>query len=315
MSHAYYSLYCKQSELEQPWEFPWACGFASLVTCFRILGDRTTENDELIARFKETGQHPHEGMTSDEAVDLAQSLGYRAVKNPSSARDDKDAFVRWMQSKWRHGNPIMLSVDSGNAQGESDHWWTVYGDPDERNVWVMDPLQDAQPFQCLSISEVMSFASCNDGEGYLEYDGVAIASTPDADMTAIPPSAALMNFLNENTRFETGWTAHAIAAALVDNHFSSVEGVNSQGNAGGARAVVLSDLLLSTGPVAEVIDEWDVFFSDVQRTNIEALLGVLYDVEVHLDHRIAASETDHLIREIVLNLILIGTNLMGDISS
>ena len=314
MSHAYYSLYCKQRELEQPWEPPWACGFASLVTCFRILGDRTTENEELITRFRDTGEHPHEGMSSDAAVDLARLLGYKATKNPSSARRDKEAFVKWVRSKWKQGSPVMLSVDSGNTQGEADHWWTVYGDPEQRNVWVMEPLLDAQPFQCLSISDVMNFASCNDGEGYIEYDGVAVSSAPDAEMTAIPPSAALMNFLNEKTRYETGWTAHAIAAALVDNHFSSIEGVDSQGKARGPRAVVLSDLLLKAGPVAEVIDEWDVFFSDVQRTNMEALLVVLYDVEVHLDHRIAESEVDHLIREIVLNLILIGTNLMGDIS-
>jgi len=86
MSHAYYSLYCKQRELEQPWEPPWACGFASLVTCFRILGDRTTENEELITRFRDTGEHPHEGMSSDAAVDLARLLGYKATKNPMGAK-------------------------------------------------------------------------------------------------------------------------------------------------------------------------------------------------------------------------------------
>ena len=52
MSDPYYSLYCKQRELQRFWQPYWACGFASLVTCFRILGDRTTENDELVARFR-----------------------------------------------------------------------------------------------------------------------------------------------------------------------------------------------------------------------------------------------------------------------
>jgi len=40
------------------------------------------------------------------------------------------------------------------------------------------------------------------------------------------------------------------------------------------------------------------------------LQTVLLDVELHLGHKIAASEVDHLTREIVLNLILIGTSLM-----
>jgi hypothetical protein len=215
-----------------------------------------------------------------------------------------------MRGKWKDGNPVMLSVDSSNQQGEANHWWTVYGDPEESNIWVMEPLDDAQPFQCLSVSEVMDFASCNDGEGFIELDGVAIASTPAGDLTGVPPSVELMDFLNENRGYGTGWTSQAIASALVDNHFSSIKGVDSQGNARGVKAISVSELLGEERQVAKVINEWDVFFSVRQKANMEALRAVLYDVEAHKGHRVAASEADCMTREMVLNLILIGTNLM-----
>ncbi len=43
---------------------------------------------------------------------------------------------------------------------------------------------------------------------------------------------------------------------------------------------------------------------------MDELRRVLYDLEAHLGHSIAASEADHMTREVALNLILIGTNLM-----
>ena len=60
----------------------------------------------------------------------------------------------------------------------------------------------------------------------------------------------------------------------------------------------------------KVIRDWDVFFSDEQNENMEALREVLYDIEAHLGNTVAASEADHMTREVALNLILIGTNLM-----
>ena len=310
MSDPYYSLYCKQRELESLWQLPWACGFASLVTCFRILGDRTTENAELVARFRGFGGRPHDGMTTDEAVELGRAFGYRAVRNPSSTRRREDGFVEWMRKQWADGHPVMLSVDSHNEQGVANHWWLVYGDPGESNVWVMDPIEDDEPFELLSLAEVVEFASCDDGKGYIEYDCLAVSAASGAEMTGIPPSAELLNFLNENLQHDTGWTSQELAAALVDNHFSSVEGVDSQGHANGTDTVAVSDLLEHDGLVSSVIGGWNVFFSDEQGENIESLRSVLYDVEAHKVHKIAASEADHMTREIALNLILIGTNLL-----
>jgi len=67
MSNAFYSFYCKQGELETWLERKvtsgaWACGFASLVTCFRLLGDRTTENKELVKQFRSFGENPKNGL-------------------------------------------------------------------------------------------------------------------------------------------------------------------------------------------------------------------------------------------------------------
>ncbi len=204
----------------------------------------------------------------------------------------------------------MLSVDSHNEQGVANHWWLVYGDPGESNVWVMDPIEDDEPFELLSLAEVVEYASCDDGQGYIEYDCIAVSTAGSAEMTGVPPSAELLNFLNENLRHDTGWTSQELAAALVDNHFSSVEGLASRGHANGTETVAVFVLLENDGPVTSVIEDWDVFFSDEQEENIELLRGVLYDIEAHKVHKIAASEVDHMTREIALNLILIGTNLM-----
>jgi hypothetical protein len=249
-------------------------------------------------------------MTTDEAVELARSFGYRAVRNPSSTRREEDGFVEWMRKQWAAEHPVMLSVDSHNEQGVANHWWLVYGDPDESNAWVMDPLEAGEPFELLSLAEVVKFASCDDGNGYIEYDCVAVSTARGADMTGVPPSAALMNFLNEDLQPDTGWTSQELAAALVDNHFSSVEGVNSRGYANAAGAVAVFNLLEDDGPVTRVMEDWDVFFSDEQEENMELLRSVIYDIEAHKVHKIAASEADHMTREIALNLILIGTNLM-----
>jgi hypothetical protein len=310
MSHAYYSLYCKQSELQQPWEGPWACGFASLVTCFRILGDRTTESKELIERFRSFGGVPHEGMSTDEAEELAQAFGYKAIRNPSSTQRCKEEFLVWMRKQWSKNHPVMLSVDSGNEQDEADHWWVVYGDPDQTNAWVMDPLNEDVPFQCCSVTEILAFAACNDGEGYIEYDGLAVDSLPESGLTGIPPSAALMGFLNANAKYSTGWTSQAIAAALVDNHFSSIAGVGSPRRSRNNRSISVSILLENKGPVNAVIDDWDVFFGSRERSNLDKLRTILFDISLHQDTKAFVSEADFLVREIALNLILIGGKLM-----
>lgn len=311
MSDPYYSLYCKQRELERSWQPSWACGFASLVTCFRLLGDRTTENVELVRRFRKFAGPPQAGMTTPEAIRLAEKFGYRAAGNPTSTKRDWDAFALWMDRSLAKRKPVMLSVDTSASQEEANHWWVVYGDPEGTNLWVMDPNESDTPFELLSRSEIEQYASCDDGEGWLEFDGVAISSQAGTGMIAVPPSATLMEFLNEDVEHDTGWSSEEIAAALVDNHFSSVDGLRSQGRAKGSGIVSVSELLEPGGSVEDVIEEWDVFFSDEQRDNIEALRAILYDVEAHVAHELSPSARDHMSREIALNLILIGTNLMN----
>lgn len=310
MNDPYYSLYCKQRELERIWQPSWACGFASLVTCFRLLGDRTTENGELVRRFRTFAGPPQAGMTTAEAIRLAQKFGYRAAVNPTSTKRDWDAFESWMDRSLAKRKPVMLSVDTHASQDEANHWWVVYGDPEGTNLWVMDPNETDTPFELLSRSEIEKFASCNDEAGRLEFDGIAISSQAGTGMISVPPSAALMEFLNEDFTHDTGWASQEIGAALVDNHFSSVDGLRFQGRAKGSGIVSVSDLLEPGGSVEDVVEEWNVFFSDEQRDNIESLSAVLYDVEAHMAHQVTRSQKDHMTREIALNLILIGTNLM-----
>jgi len=311
MSDPFYSLYCKQREIERCWHTPWACGFASMVTCFRLLGDRTTDNNTLVQEFRGLGGKPRDGMTTDEAATLARAFGYRPTINRSESRLAWPAFVKWLESSFARRAPVMLSVDSNGEQGEADHWWIVYGDPQDSKIWVMDPFDDDTPFDCFTRKEICKYAACDDGNGFLEYDGVSIAAPLSMGMVPVPPSATLMEFLNEDLHCATGWRSEAIAAALVDNHFSSVQDLPSQG-AVRSGATLVSTLLECGGAVDEVLDEWDVFFTDQQEANIESLRILLYDVEAHMSHKINSAEKDHITHEIALNLILIGTNLMDE---
>ena len=250
-------------------------------------------------------------MTTDEAATLARAFGYRPTINRSESRLAWPAFVKWLESSFARRAPVMLSVDSNGEQGEADHWWIVYGDPQDSKIWVMDPFDDDTPFDCFTRKEICKYAACDDGNGFLEYDGVSIAAPLSMGMVPVPPSATLMEFLNEDLHCATGWRSEAIAAALVDNHFSSVQDLPSQG-AVRSGATLVSTLLECGGAVDEVLDEWDVFFTDQQEANIESLRILLYDVEAHMSHKINSAEKDHITHEIALNLILIGTNLMDE---
>jgi hypothetical protein len=304
-------LYCKQCELERCLDSPWACGFASLVTCFRLLGDRTTEASELVAQFKRSWGSPKNGMDTDEAISLAGQFGYRATRNPmGAARRDGTGLINWMRGKWADGVPVMLSVDSEGAGDVADHWWTVYGDPDASEAWVMDPLCPEDPFECLPHEEILKFAACNDGNDFIEYDAVAVSAPARLGLLGIPPSSALMEFLNENVEHETGWTSQGIAAALVDNHLRGIEDLESRGHASGRSNVSVSDLLAEGADVATVIEKWDVFFSEEQEAGIARLIEVLADLEAHQGHSAAAEEKDQMTMDIALNVILIATTLM-----
>jgi len=305
MSDPFYRLYCKQQELESAWHDHWACGFASLVSCFRILGDRTTENEALVREFRTFGK-PRDGMTTDEAVRLAREFGYSARVNRGDSRRDWNAFEIWLDANFAARKPVMLSVDSKASQEQADHWWMIYGDPDESNIWVMDPFITDSPFELLSRAEIESFASCSDTDGFIEFDGVAIESKSASQMIAIPPSATLMEFINEGHVHEKGWSSEQIAAALVDNHFSTI----SELAPAGPRRVPVWELLEDGAAVDTVIDHWDTFFSESQLQNINQLRHTLRDIEAHANHSATPGEQDHLVREIALNLILIGTNLM-----
>lgn len=151
MRTPFFSLYTKQREIESLWDRRvkerWACGFASLVTCFRILGDRSTEDVELVRQFRKNGGKPTNGMTSEDVVLLARSFGYGA-RHRSRVRN-WETLDRWLNDQFRRRLPIMISVDTAASENVANHWWVVYGDPAHDIVWVMDPGCDSIPFQMI----------------------------------------------------------------------------------------------------------------------------------------------------------------------
>ncbi len=314
MRTPFYSLYSKQHEIESLWDRrvkgSWACGFASLVTCFRLLGDRSTEDVELVRQFRKSGGRPSAGMTSEDVVMLARAFGYGA-RHRSRVRN-WETLEGWLNEQFRKRLPVMISVDTSASENVANHWWVVYGDPVQEIVWVMDPACKSIPFQMIRRDDLARFAACNDLEDFLEYDAVVMTAPRGRDLAGIAPSVVLMEFLNEKKVFSSGWTSEMVAASLVDNHLGSVTGLPSQGRATGRNSVPVSLLLVPDGEVAAVLGHWDAFFYDSESQSMAALVAVLCDLEAHLGHCILPEERIPLLNEIVLNCMLIGTRLASD---
>jgi hypothetical protein len=314
MRTPFYSLYSKQHEIESLWDRrvkgSWACGFASLVTCFRLLGDRSTEDVELVRQFRKIGGKPSDGMSSENVVMLARAMGYGARHRPRLR--NWETLDRWLNEQFHKRLPVMISVDTAASENVADHWWVVYGDPAQDIVWVMDPACRSIPFQMIRRDDLARFAACNDLEDYLEYDAVVIIPPRGGDLNGIAPSVVLMEFLNERKVFSSGWTSEMVAAALVDNHLGSVGGLPSQGRATGRKGVPVSLLLVPDGEVAAVLGHWDAFFYDSESESMASLVAILCDLEAHLEHNIFPDEQTQLVHEVVLNCMLIGTRLASD---
>lgn len=118
MRTPFFSLYIKQREIERIWDRRvkdrWACGFASLVTCFRLLGDRSTEDAELVRQFRKSGGKPSHGMTPLDVVALARIFGYGA-QHRSSMRS-WETVDRWLNAQFKKRLPVMISVDPRRLQ-------------------------------------------------------------------------------------------------------------------------------------------------------------------------------------------------------
>lgn len=288
MRTPYFSLYSKQHEIEGLWDRrvkgSWACGFASLVTCFRLLGDRSTEDVELVRQFRKIGGKPTSGMTSENVVMLARAFGYGA-RHRSRVRN-WETLDRWINEQFRRRLPVMISVDNAGSENVANHWWVLYGDPAQEIVWVMDPGCHSIPFQMIRRDVLERFAACNDQEDFLEYDAVVITTPRGGDLTGIAPSVVLMEFLNENKVFSSGWNSEMVAASLVDNHLSSVVGLPSRGRASSSKRVPVSLLLVSDGEVEGVLAHWDSFFYDSETQSMVSLVAILSDLEAHLGHSI-----------------------------
>ena len=131
-------LVCKQRDLEGWWEPHWACGFASLATCIRFLGGKTS-GKELINTFRKRMKgKPREGLTVEEIGFLAQHRGYRARYYRGGF--DKGRFKTWLLWAFEMRHPVIVAVD-GN------HVLVTYSNhEDRRKVWFMDPLDNTEFF-------------------------------------------------------------------------------------------------------------------------------------------------------------------------
>lgn len=305
-----FALYCKQSEVQSTYEFPWACGFASLTTCVRLLGDRRTRCSDFVARARAKGIAPRRGLTTDDAIQLAAALGYLAVRNPAPTRYSPQEFRRWLAAQFRNRHPVMVSVATAQDFA-GNHWWASYSDLDDDpgSIWIMDPIEEDIPFEALGWKEFFSFATVDDessseGPGFQSFDALSIRPQR-AGLMPVPPSNALINFLNREP--EVNYSAEFAAACLVDNYYQILKESPRKGRATGRGSVELCRLLAQGGPLITKLQPWRAYLDE---TDMETVRGILADIEMFDGHRVPADSVATVVSELALLLVLTTRALM-----
>lgn len=305
-----FALYCKQADVQSCYERPWACGFASLTTCVRLLGDRRTRCSDFVAKARAKGIAPRRGLTTEDAIQLAHALGYRAVPNPARTRYSPEEFRSWLAIQFRNRHPVMLSV--ATAQDfKGNHWWASYSDLDNDpgSIWIMDPIAKDIPFEALGWKEFFSFATVDDessteGPGFQSFDALSIRQKR-AGLTPVPPSNALINFLNREP--DVDYSAEFAAACLVDNYYQILKESPGRGRATGRGSVELCQLVAKGGPLITKLQPWRAYLDE---RDMETVIGILADIEVFDGHRVAANAVESTVAEIALLAVLTTRALM-----
>lgn len=285
------SLYCKQRSIESWHELPWACGFASIVTAMRLLGDRATRADQLPRRLRRMGGNPRDGIDENEVVRLVREFGYAVRSCPRRDRNDPSCFKDWLVAAWRRHHPTVVACGGGD---EHDHYICAYSNPDDDWVWVMDPLENEEVYSSMRWRDFLDWTGDTSGE-FWEWEGHEIVprGTPG---NALPPSTRLFEWVNELPGDVD--ERDPVAAAFIDNLFDVVRPFSTS-----RHGTALSSVLDSAGPLQMKLDEWAAYYDAAERAAVEAMVDVARDLDAHMSIRVDAATTEALAAELALLLV------------
>lgn len=286
------ALYCKQSTIESWHDLPWACGFSSIVTAMRLLGNRSIRADQLPRQLRSIGGNPKNGIDDDDLVRLVGDFGYDVESFPESYKYDTAAFKKWLRAAWRRNHPTVVAwTCSGD---EHDHYVVAYSNPDERDaVWVMDPLDDDTVFELMSWKEFLEGAE-DRSEEYCFWEAHEIMSRGSAP-NAVPPSTALFEWTNELPGDVE--EQDFVAAAFVDNFFDTVREHEVSGSAAGT---ALSEILARNGPLWAKLEEWETYYDEDDFDVLRSHLEVAQDIDAYLNIKVNRSAVPTLVAELAL---------------
>ncbi len=284
------SLYCKQWTIEHGYELPWACGYSSLVTSMRLLGDRTIRADRLPDWVKRTGENPKDGIDSDQLKALANGYGYSVRSFPQKSKHDEFAFKEWLLDAWGRNHPTVVAC-GGYRANPNDHFVVAYSNPEDTWVWVMDPIEEDEAFSKMSWSDFLEWSG-GEEKGKQVWEGHAI-SPKAAAPGAVPPSTELFEWINElpGDLSEQDY----VAVAFVDNLLETLASFRAMA---GRPSMPLQHVVADDGQLWEKFQLWSNYFDEDDLGVLGNMLRVAFDLDAYLDLRIDATRLEALAAEL-----------------
>lgn len=299
-------LYVKQYEIEGPWgtinptallgyHLGWACGPASLFTCFKLLGNwEATPNKVFEAIGVSFGQQIPDwlklggGADEDQLARGAKRLGYKAEIRQFQPGARRKAWEHLIGCSHRH-IPAILGVDDG------EHWIVGYG-ADKGGAWIMDPADDESIFEYWDKAALMDrWLYCADPEE--DEDGGDCAGfglltiTPSKPKTqeaqrryGCPPGDFLLSWIGDEDD-----SAELIELREdLDTIFSDIP------QRGGQRAIDFFAGRLETD-ICKTIRNW---CADSDKRWVRERLDLIHDLLRHLPYRVSPSHESRLAVEL-----------------
>jgi hypothetical protein len=282
-----FALYYKQNTLERLYSGHWACGFAGLITCMRLLGDRRHLGSDLVKKQKQWNITPSEGLASEEIIRLANRFGYKAKRYPKKNGLDRLLFKKWLKNAWQQFHPVMIGSEP------KVHWMVAYNSGEEdREVWIMNPVRTKSVFHTLPMREVLSWPTEADDDSGLEYYCALEIYQPNRSLLSLPPSNKLIEFINEEDDFKT--------TCIVDNFLETIlDGCQSNNT----RDPLAYDLLEN---IESNILNWEGYFSNADLDDMQRIRELLRDIEFYRKDRIQRSKVEFFKSEVQLLLAILG---------
>lgn len=288
------SIYCKQSTIESWYEPSWACGFASIMTAMRLLGNRHIQAERLPRRARKVG----DGMVDTDVRSLVRKYGYSVRSFPGRNKWYADQFKNWLIEAWSKNHPTIVACRSSDDCEYLDHYICVYSNPEDNQVCFMDPGDDETVFSSMPWDDFLEYTE-DRSEKHCFWEAHEIIPRHVA-RNGLPPSSALFDWINELPGDIREQDQDFVAAALVDNFFESIQQFLSKSS---QRSIPLAQVLADDGTLWRKITEWEPYYDDHEIDKMRTVLKVLQDMDLYLGLRIRKTHLAAATSELALVIV------------